>query len=393
MHFIPSELRDEMALRVSRLQDIMRRERLDAMLISGNTAIFYLSGRFFRGNIYVPAEGKALYFVIRPTDFDKAADVIYVRKPELIAEKLEERGLPIPATLGLELDTTVYSTVGRLARIFPEAETVNASPLLQEARMVKTPYEIKMMEADGLHQAAVYHRVSACYSPDMTDLELQIEIERVLRREGCLGYVRVAGTLMEINLGSVIVGENADVPGPYDFTMGGAGTDPSLPVGADGSIIHPGSTVMIDMNGTFNGYQTDMTRVWRVGEIPELARKAHQCSIDILREMERIALPGVEARELYAAAERIAGEAGLTEYFMGHRQKAGFIGHGVGIELNEAPAITPRNRTVLRENMTLAIEPKFVIPNVGAVGDENTYVVTRDGLRNITVFPEEIHEL
>ena len=78
---------------------------------------------------------------------------------------------------------------------------------------------------------------------------------------------------------------------------------------------------------------------------------------------------------------------------MGHRQKAGFIGHGVGIELNEMPPIAPRISTPLAENMTIALEPKFVIPHIGAVGVENTYVVTAEGLRPLTVFPEEIQEL
>ena len=70
-----------------------------------------------------------------------------------------------------------------------------------------------------------------------------------------------------------------------------------------------------------------------------------------------------------------------------------FIGHGVGIQLNEIPVIMERNRGLLAENMTLAIEPKFVLPGIGAVGVENTYIVTPDGLENITPLDEDIHEL
>ena len=76
-----------------------------------------------------------------------------------------------------------------------------------------------------------------------------------------------------------------------------------------------------------------------------------------------------------------------------HIQKAAFIGHGVGIELNEMPVLTPRSKDVLEENMTIAIEPKFVVPGVGAVGVENTYLVTNNGLENLTPFPEEMAEL
>ena len=227
----------------------------------------------------------------------------------------------------------------------------------------------------------------------MTDVEFQIELERILRLEGCLGFSRVSGALMEINMGSVINGDNADVPTPYEFAMGGEGVDPALPGGANGKTMKPGTTVMVDMCGAFNGYQTDLTRVWRIGEVPELAQKAHDCSIRILRALEEAGVPGVPCADLYNLATAIVEEEGLSDYFMGHRQKAAFIGHGVGIELNEMPVLTPRSRDVLEENMTIAIEPKFVIPGVGAVGPENTYQVTPKGLRNLTPLKEEMIEL
>ena len=76
---------------------------------------------------------------------------------------------------------------------------------------------------------------------------------------------------------------------------------------------------------------------------------------------------------------------------MGHRQKAGFIGHGVGIEINERPVIAPRSRDILAAGNVIALEPKFVIPGTGAVGIENTYVVMADGpARCLTNAPEEI---
>lgn len=393
MIFIPEELRPELMLRVERLQLLMREAHLNAILVSGATNIFYLAGRVFRGYVYVPAEGNPLYFVMRPQVYAQTEDLVYIRKPEQIPDELGIREIEIPATLGLELDNLTYTETMRLKKVFGSFHMENASVVLGNARMVKTPYEIRLMKADGAHQAAVYHRVTKCYSPDMTDVEFQIEIERVLRREGCLGFVRTNGRMMEINLGSVIAGDNADCPGPYDFTMGGAGTDPSLPVGAVGEILRPGMSVMVDMNGSFNGYQTDMTRVWRIGDLPDIAYKAHDCSRKILRELEKLALPGVKCSEMYDRAVAIVREDNLADYFMGHRQKAGFIGHGVGIELNERPVIMARDHTELKENMTLAIEPKFVIPGVGAVGDENTYRVTASGLENLTVFPEEIQEL
>ena len=96
---------------------------------------------------------------------------------------------------------------------------------------------------------------------------------------------------------------------------------------------------------------------------------------------------------LYETAMQMVKDAALEDYFMGHKQKAGFIGHGVGIEINELPVVAPRSKDVLAEGNVIALEPKFVIPGVGAVGIENTYVVRQNGLECITNYPEEISEL
>lgn len=393
MKLIADDLKIEINRHIESVKAHLVREDIGAALVSTNANIFYTSGRVFRGYVYIPVNGNAIWFVVRPDIFDKEEDVEVVRKPEDIPGVLAHRDVPVPTSLGLELDAATYSDVLRLSKLFPDAVLKNASPSLRRARMVKTEWELGEMKNDGVHQAAVYRRVTRCYKEDMTDIQLQIEIERVLRLEGCLGFVRTAGSLMDINLGSVIAGANADNPSPFDFAMGGAGVDPSLPCGADGTTIKRGQTVMVDMNGSFNGYQTDMTRVWSLGDLPALALRAHECSRKILRECESIGKPGVKASYLYEKAIEIAAREGLSDYFMGHRQKAAFIGHGVGIELNELPVITPRSKDVLSSNMTIALEPKFVIPGVGAVGVENTYVVTTEGMKSLTVFPEEIQEL
>lgn len=388
----PKDLKSELNLRIEKVKSMMHKNGVDACLIAGNSNLYYVSGRIFRGYVYVPSEGEAIYFVIRPLGLT-GEDVMYIRKPEQITEMLEQKGIAFPCKLGLELDVLSYSDVIRLKNVFKDSEIVNSSVMLRQCRMVKTDYEIERMKQDGVCQAKAYKRIGRAYKEGMTDVEFQIESEKILRQEGSLGFYRTSGSLMEINMGSVLNGENADVPTPYDFAVGGGGMDQSLPVGADGKVMKPSTTVMVDMNGNFNGYQTDMTRVWRIGEVSELAMKAHEVSREILRELEKTAVPGVPVAELYNKACEIVDKHELSDYFMGYTQKAAFIGHGVGIELNELPVLTPRSKDVLAENMTIAIEPKFVIPHVGAVGVENTYVVRTFGLENITVFPEELAEL
>ncbi len=227
----------------------------------------------------------------------------------------------------------------------------------------------------------------------MTDIEFQIEIERASRLEGCLGQFRVCGDDMELYMGNVLTGDNANTPSPYDFAMGGAGLDPSIPVGADGELIRPGVPVMVDVNGNYTGYMTDMTRCYAAGEVSEEVRHAHQVSVDICHALAAMGLPGVPAKDLYERARAMAEEAGLADNFMGHRSHAGFVGHGVGIEVNELPVIAPRSRDILAEGNVIALEPKFVLPGTGAVGIENTYIVTSKGLEAITSAPEAIINL
>lgn len=385
-------MKSELDLRMGKVRNLMMEYGIDALMIGSNVNVFYLSGTIFKGNVYVPVDGDPIFFLISPS-VSSQAGCVAVRKPEQIPSVLVDAGLSMPKKIGLEFADMTYSDINRLKACFPDSEAVDCSQLLRKSRSIKTSYEISKMREDGIKQSMVYSKIGKCYHADMTDLEFQIEIERVLRLEGCLGLLRASGNRMELNLGSLLNGDNADNPSPYDFSMGGRGYDPSLPVGADGMIMKHGTSVMVDMNGGFNGYQTDMTRCWMIGDVPDIALKAHECSRKILRKLEEISKPGVEISSLYATAIDIVEDEGLREYFMGHNHKVAFIGHGVGIELNEMPVIMERNHSQLHENMTIAIEPKFVIPHVGAVGVENTYLVTSGGLENLTTFREDMSAL
>ena len=382
----------EVLLRIGRLRGAaVAAGRIGALLIADNAMLYYLTGRVYSGWAFIPVDENVnpVWFVRRPVELT-GKDVVEVRKPEEIPSRLEALGISLPEAVGLEMGALPYSTITRLQAVFPAAESYTASPIVAAARSVKTPLEISMMERSGVIHTAVYHKIPSLFSPGMTDFELDVAIEHLSRLEGCLGQFRIAGKSMEFFMGNVLTGENADAPSPYDFALGGKGMDPSLPVGASGEEIKPGTTVSVDVNGDYTGYMTDMTRVFSYGDIPSEAKAAHECSLAIHREFRRMAVPGTKASDIYEMAARLAREAGFERYFMGHRQKAGFCGHGVGIEINETPVIAPRSRDILQTGNAIAMEPKFVIPHVGAVGIENTYIVSPEGARCITNAPEEI---
>lgn len=383
---------EEIKLRLDKILPMMQERGIDALLVSDNANILYLTGRVYCGYVYIEADGAITYFVKRPSVLRGEA-IEHIRKPEDITGILEARGRK-PHIVALELDTLSYNMTQRLLKVFDGAEAANASDILRKARAVKTPGELALMEASGVKQTQVYRSIPHLYVEGMSDVELQIEIERALRLQGCLGQFRVNGPDMELFMGNILTGDNADTPSPYDFAMGGAGMDPSLPVGADGTIIKPGHPVMVDVNGNFTGYMTDMTRCYITGDVPEIVQKAHDLSRDICHAIAKAAVAGTKAADLYNIALDMATKADMADYFMGHRYHAGFVGHGIGIAVNEPPVLSPRSRDVLVAGNVIAVEPKFVIPGVGAVGVENTYIVGNESpARCITTAPEEIVSL
>lgn len=378
----------ELELRLGRVRDHMTRAGIDCALLSDNASIYYLTGRVYCGFIYLPLSGDPVYAVRRPCHL-RGEGVISVRKVEELPDIL---GLQ-DCCLGLELGRLTYNTAMRIRKAFGDGlRYADISHVLDETRSVKTPAEQERLRMSGIRQTQLYRRIVRFYQPGMRDIDLQIEIERTARMEGCLGQFRINGADMELFMGNILVGDNADAPSPYDFAMGGGGMDPSLPVGADGTLIAPGKSVMVDVNGNFNGYMTDQTRCFAsTRELSERALKAHDLSIAICHALAELGRPGTEARALYEEAHRMAREAGFENEFMGHRQHAGFVGHGVGIEINELPVIAPRSKSVLEAGNVIAVEPKFVIPGTGAVGIENTYIVREEGaMECITGAPEEI---
>lgn len=379
---------EEIVLRHGKVKALMKCQGIDFALIADNATIYYLTGRVYAGfvGLYADENIPVQYFVRRPVGLT-GEGLTYIRKPEdipalLLTDKIE--------SVGLEFDCQAYSSCLRLMKVFAGKNPVNVSGVIRKVRSVKTAFELGLLRRSGIIHTNVYERIPSLYQDGMTDLEFQIEIERESRLKGCLGQFRISGGSMELFMANILVGDNADNPTPYDFAMGGAGQDPSLPVGANGTVLKPGVSVMVDCNGNYTGYMTDMTRVFSIGKLSDLAYKAHECSIHICRVLEEQGKPGIEAKELYNKAVEIAEASGLSDYFMGHKQKAGFVGHGIGIEINEGPVLAPRSKDVLESGNVIAIEPKFVIPGVGAVGIENSYVVSEDGLVRLTHAPEEI---
>ena len=385
-------MENELELKWRRIQQAMRQEEADGCLLTMNMNLYYVSGQVFNGYFYLPAEGRPYWFVKRLT-VHETNQVHVIRKPEQMPELFRDLNLAMPRKLLLEEDELSYNECIRLQHVFRAEATGNASALIRHIRMIKTPWEIEQMRISARRHEAVYREIPACYRPGMRDVELQIEIEKRMRMHGSLGYFRAFGSNMDIFMGSLLAGENAGEPSPFDFALGGKGIHASGPLGANGTLLREGTTVMADMSGNYTAYQTDMTRVFSIGKLPDRAYRVHRVALEIQARMERTAKPGVSCAELYRDALAMAGQEGLKDCFMGTHLQAKFVGHGVGLEINELPVLTTRSKDILQPGMTFAFEPKFVLAGIGAVGIENTFLVTDSGVEKMTLLDENIIEL
>ena len=211
-------LQPELKLRRDKIRSLMVSQGIDAALITCNANLIYTYGCVVSGYLYLPLHSPALLFFKRPNNIT-GEHSFSIRKPEQIVDILKEKGLPLPTKLMLEGDELPYTEYVRLAGLFPEAEVVNGTPLIRQARSVKTAIEIEMFRRSGMAHAKAYELIPSVYRPGMTDIEFSIEIERLMRLQGCLGIFRVFGRSMEIFMGSVLTGDNAGYPSPYDFAL------------------------------------------------------------------------------------------------------------------------------------------------------------------------------
>ena len=383
----------ELKQRRDKIRVLMAQQGIDAALFTCNVNLIYTYGQVVSGFLYLPLNDSARLFIKRPNNIE-GEHVRPIRKPEQLPDLLTELGLPLPQCLMLEGDELSFNEYRRLAACFPSAEVLPCgSALVRQARSVKTELEIELFRRSGLAHAKAYAQIPAVYRPGMTDRELSIEIERLMRLEGNLGIFRVFGQSMEIFMGSLLAGDNAAAPSPYDFALGGEGMDPALPGGANNTPLQEGQSLMVDLGGNFYGYMGDMSRVFSIGRLPQQAYDAHQLCLDIQDAIADMARPGVVCEDLYNKAIDMVTRAGMADYFMGVGQKAKFIGHGIGLEINEAPVIAPRMKQELEPGMVFALEPKIVLPGVGPLGIENSWLVTTEGVEKLTVCNEEIIEL
>jgi Xaa-Pro aminopeptidase len=390
VHYIPT---DELKRRIFRFQNLLQQQKIDGAFIVQNADLFYFAGTIQRAQLFIPAEGKPLLTVkkslARAKQESALENVLSLADPKELPQALNSYGYHSFSCLGFELDVLPVNDYFRYQKIFPSVRFVDVSPFIRKVRAVKSPYELELIKNAARLNQLFFAQVSELLREGMTEVELAGQLEAFYRRHGHQGYIRMRGFNMELVYGHLLAGESSSIASFLESPTGGSGLNPSFPQGAGFKVIRRNEPVLVDYASVLDGYMVDQTRIFCLGHLSGDLVRAHQVALEIQEKLKEKGKPGATGNELYALAVQIAEKYGLKEHFMGYPEPVAFIGHGVGIELDEMPVIARGSKEPLEEGMVLALEPKFVFPK-GAVGIENTFVVTAQGLVNLTTFNEEI---
>jgi Xaa-Pro aminopeptidase len=262
-------------------------------------------------------------------------------------------------------------------------------------RMIKSDYEIRQIRRSAEVVDAGIGKVPEMLREGMSELELQAMIEYEMRLVGHPGGVRTHGWDQEFGAGAVISGENGVIGNYMAAVLGGKGLSNAMPAGPSTGKIKRNEPIIVDMGGCWNGYYTDMSRTFCMGKLPKKAmdgyRWCRELQYEIVTRMEN----DHSFAELSEWTFDKACKMGYGENFMGIGDaKVSFLGHGIGLELDEFPVVFRGWKWGVVPGQIIAIEPKLMFPGIGAVGVENTWLVTeKAGKRKLECITDTGYEL
>jgi Xaa-Pro aminopeptidase len=374
--------RDEVERRLAAFRATLRAEGIDVAVVVQNADLYYLTGTVQQSHLVVPAEGDAALLTRRSVARARAESPLGVeelpsvrRLGELVAEACGGE----PEVVGMELDVLPVAQFRRYESLFPRSRFADVGAALVRQRAVKSPWEIERIRTAAALADEVFERIPALLREGLTEAAFAGRVEAEARALGHQGVIRMRAFNGEMFYGQLLTGVNGAVPSFLDTPLAGLGLSPAVAQGVSFREIGRGEPIVFDFVPVVDGYTADFTRLLSIGELPGRLTGAYEC-----------ARRGTPCREVYEAALAVARAEGLGEHFMGHDSaQVRFVGHGVGLELDELPVLSP-NDLILETGMVFALEPKFVFPGLGAIGIENTWVVGAGGAERLTRAPEEI---
>jgi Xaa-Pro aminopeptidase len=376
--------------RTTAMQSQLISKGLDGALFIFPIDVFYFTGTRQNSTLWIPAEGEPMLLVRKSYSRAKEESPISDIRPFPSSKDFPSLFGDHLKKIGFTFDVAPVQQLNFYNKMLPGREFIDISGLIRELRSVKSSFELEQLRLTGAFSCSVFASIPEFLKRGMREIDLSAEMECRLRKAGSEGHVRMRSYNQELFMG-LAVSAGAASYGFFDGAVTGRGLSNASPHGASRELIRENEPVILDYTFVHNGYITDMTRVFVLGTLDAELQRAFELSLEIQGALQKVLKPGAICEELFFMAAGMAEAAGFGKNFMGMPgEQAKFVGHGVGLELDELPVLAQGFKAPLQAGQTIAIEPKFVIPGKGGIGIENTFAVTADGGEKITDMPDQI---
>jgi Xaa-Pro aminopeptidase len=385
--------KDEIHARINKLKAKMEEQGIALAIILQNVDLFYLTGTMQKSVLAVSVDRDPVFFVeksLQRAAEETPLEITPIKRDKDIRDILSDLGM-LRGRCGMELDVLPVTVFERWKNILGYDNVVDVWPLIRDLRLIKSPFEIRQVKQSGEIVSQVFKKAKEIIREGMREVDIAALLESEGRIHGHQGFLRMRGLNQEMMNVYIVHGLSGTVVSGADVPISGAGVTHAIPQGPSVNRFQRGIPLLVDYGGGYNGYITDETRTFALGELKDIYLKGHAVAQAIIEETMDFAKEGIIGTEVFTKAFLRAKREGLDEYFMGYGEgKVSFIGHGLGLEINELPVITPRHDIVLQEGMVFAFEPKFIIPGEGSIGIEVDFIVRKDGLERVTDSPMDI---
>jgi len=389
---------EEVEHRLARVKARMEKEEIEGLLVIQKMNLYYLSGTTQDGLLMIPLEGKPLLMIKRELERAKVEspiqEIVVLKSIREIPPLIQSHIRRIPRSLGLELDVLPVKDYFKYHELFPGTRFVDGSPILREARKRKSPFEIDLMRKAGEIGKKVYLEARKILREGMTEIEFGGLLEAVAKRYGHEGLLRVRSLNYEAYTWHVLSGLTSGIVSQSDSPMGGLGLSPAFPVGASLKVMKAHEPILVDFGTCCHGYQADETRMFSIGKMKQKFIDAYKACKEIHDAVLEETRPGADCEAIFVKTLNLAKKLGYKDSYLGPPElQTRFIGHGIGLELNELPFIAQGQSYSLESGMTFAVEPKIVFPGEGSAGIENTVAVTENGCEILTPVSQDIFQV
>ena len=354
--------------------------------VNHKVAMYYFTGTIQEGVLLIRPQD-AVFWVRR--SFERACNESHfsdIRPMHSFREAAAFYG-SAPKVMYVETKKATLDWERMLHKYFAFEELGSFDSVLQDLRMVKSEYELKQMEQSGaIHETVLDIVAPKLIHGGISEAQLAIALYSEMVQRGSHGTARFNQALGEEAVGIASFGKSGLVRTGFDGPGGTDGTCIAVQsIGNAFRKLQPGRLVYLDIPCGFDGYHTDKTVVYYYGDLAKDEQSKHlmeaqQRCLELEQEVVRLMVPSEPIENLYLRTmdkfDNIYGDA-----FMNGGK---FLGHSIGLVMDEAPAIAKGFKQPLQPGMTFAVEPKIALPGLGMVGTENTYVVTENGARSLT---------